>query len=87
MGVIHRDISPDNLIRRASDGKPVLIDFGCVKLAANAVSQSSGQSITLIGKKGYSPEEQMTQGKAFPSSDLYSLAATILVLLMTNYIE
>ena len=79
--LIHRDISPDNLIRRASDGKPVLIDFGCVKLAANAVSQSSGQSITLIGKKGYSPEEQMSQGKAFPSSDLYSLAATILVLL------
>lgn len=79
--LIHRDISPDNLIRRASDGKPVLIDFGCVKLAANAVSQSSGQSITLIGKKGYSPEEQMSRGKAFPSSDLYSLAATILVLL------
>ncbi|MDJ0532005.1 MAG: serine/threonine-protein kinase [Xenococcaceae cyanobacterium MO_207.B15] len=79
--LIHRDISPDNLIRRTYDGKPVLIDFGCVKLAANAVSQSSGQSVTLIGKKGYSPEEQMLSGRAFPNSDLYSLAATILVLL------
>ncbi len=79
--LIHRDISPDNLIRRADDGKPVLIDFGCVKLAANAVSQASGQYMTMIGKKGYSPEEQMIRGKAFPSSDFYSLAVTILVLL------
>ena len=79
--LIHRDISPDNLIRRESDGKPVLIDFGCVKLAANAVSKSTGQSITLIGKKGYSPDEQLRQGKAFPTSDLYSLAATAVVLL------
>ncbi|HHP7231568.1 MAG TPA: protein kinase [Xenococcaceae cyanobacterium] len=79
--LIHRDISPDNLIRRAADGKPVLIDFGCVKLAANAVSQSSGQSLTLIGKKGYSPEEQIQSGKAFPCSDLYALAATVVVLL------
>lgn len=79
--LIHRDISPDNLIRRELDGKPVLIDFGCVKLAANAVSQSTGQSITLIGKKGYSPHEQLSQGQAFPCSDLYSLAATAVVLL------
>lgn len=79
--LIHRDISPDNLIRRELDGKPVLIDFGCVKLAANAVSKSTGRSMTLIGKKGYSPEEQMRSGQAFPSSDLYSLAATAIVLL------
>lgn len=79
--LIHRDISPDNLIKRHSDGKPVLIDFGCVKLAANALSQSTGQHITLIGKKGYAPEEQMGKGKAVPSSDLYSLAVTIVVLL------
>ncbi|WP_036481678.1 serine/threonine-protein kinase [Myxosarcina sp. GI1] len=79
--LIHRDISPDNLIRRDVDGKPVLIDFGCVKIAANAVSRSTGRSITLIGKKGYSPEEQMRSGQAFPCSDLYSLAATALVLL------
>ena len=79
--LIHRDISPDNLIKRNSDGKPVLIDFGCVKIAANAVSQSTGRHITLIGKKGYAPEEQMGRGKAVPSSDLYSLAATIIVLL------
>ena len=79
--LIHRDISPDNLIRRKHDNKTVLIDFGCVKIAANAVSKSTGKSITLIGKKGYSPNEQLHRGQAFPCSDLYSLAATAIVLL------
>ena len=79
--LIHRDISPDNLIYRREDKKPVLIDFGCVKLAANAVSRSQGYLVTLIGKKGYAPEEQMRNGSAFPSSDLYALAATAIVLL------
>ena len=79
--LIHRDISPDNLILRVEDDKPILIDFGCVKLAANAVSKSTGQSLTLIGKKGYSPDEQLRHGEAFPNSDLYALAATAVVLL------
>ncbi len=79
--LIHRDISPDNLIRRELDEKTVLIDFGCVKIAANAVSKSTGRSVTLIGKKGYSPDEQMRRGQAMRCSDLYSLAATAVVLL------
>lgn len=79
--LIHRDISPDNLILRDLDERPVLIDFGCVKLAANAVSKSKGYSVTLIGKKGYSPDEQIRRGQAMPSSDLYALAATSVVLL------
>lgn len=79
--LIHRDISPDNLIHRPLDGKTILIDFGCVKIAANALSQSTGRSITLIGKKGYSPDEQIRRGQAFPCSDLYALAATAVVLL------
>jgi serine/threonine protein kinase len=79
--LIHRDISPDNLIYRRADNKPVLIDFGCVKLAANAVSRSQGFSVTLIGKKGYAPEEQMRSGSAFPNSEFYALAATVVVLL------
>ena len=82
--VVHRDISPDNLIYRCSDSFPVLIDFGGVKqLPASKgfwFTQLAGNR-TLLGKKGYAPEEQLRQGKAFPSSDLYSLAVTILVLL------
>lgn len=82
--IIHRDISPDNLIQRNSDKLPVLIDFGSVKqLAINAIAQATQIPGTIIGKPGYSPEEQMKQGKASVSSDLYALAVTILVL-MTN---
>ncbi|MBW4495668.1 MAG: protein kinase [Oscillatoria princeps RMCB-10] len=82
-GVVHRDISPDNLILRTADGLPVLIDFGAVKqIAANALSQYTQQPAgTSVGKEGYAPDEQMRQGKAFPCSDLYSLAVTVLVLL------
>ena len=38
LGVIHRDISPDNLMLRNSDQLPVLIDFGCVKQVAATVA-------------------------------------------------
>jgi serine/threonine protein kinase len=82
--VVHRDISPDNLILRRSDNQPVLIDFGGVKqLPASKgfwFTQLNGNR-TLLGKKGYAPEEQLRQGKAFHNSDLYSLAVTALVLL------
>ena len=82
--VVHRDISPDNLILRTTDNLPVLIDFGGVK----QLPASQGfwytklpANRTLLGKKGYAPEEQLRQGKAFHSSDLYSLGVTALVLL------
>ncbi|MDZ8086046.1 MAG: serine/threonine-protein kinase [Nostoc sp. DedQUE12b] len=82
--VIHRDISPDNLILRRSDNLPVLIDFGGVKQLPASQGFWRTKLVgnnTLLGKKGYAPEEQLRQGKAFFSSDLYSLAVTSLVLL------
>ncbi|RCJ36274.1 serine/threonine protein kinase [Nostoc punctiforme NIES-2108] len=82
--VIHRDISPDNLIWRRSDNLPVLIDFGGVKQLPASQGFWRTKLVgnnTLLGKKGYAPEEQLRQGKAFFSSDLYSLAVTTLVLL------
>jgi serine/threonine protein kinase, bacterial len=84
LGVIHRDIAPDNLIRRSSDGLPILIDFGGVKqIAVNAEIQARGNSETLtrLGKVGYAPHEQMQHGTVSQHSDLYALAATALVLL------
>lgn len=83
-GVIHRDISPDNIILRQSDQLPVLVDFGCVKeIAATAVSNFTNLGVlqTRLGKKGYAPEEQLRKGEVYVNSDLYSLAVTTLVLI------
>ncbi|VXD17377.1 serine/threonine-protein kinase [Planktothrix paucivesiculata] len=86
-GVIHRDISPDNMIQRQADGLPMLIDFGGVKLiqakveSELAVQGGQNPSPTRLGKVGYAPDEQMRLGMVYPNSDLYALAATMLVLL------
>ncbi len=81
-GIIHRDISPENIILRDSDAKPVLIDFGVVKeLATRLRSPESAMPEATVGKLGYSPSEQMQTGGAYPSSDLYALAVTAIVLL------
>ena len=83
IGVIHRDIAPDNLISRNTDGLPVLIDFGGVKQLATVVQQQVSHDgvPTRLGKAGYAPEEQMESGQVSPSADLYALAVTALVLL------
>ena len=75
--VIHRDISPDNIIRRRSDKKLVLVDFGAAKHATATLLAKTG---TSIGKPSYGAPEQM-QGKAVFQSDLYGLGVTCLHLL------
>lgn len=77
-GVIHRDITPTNIIRRKADHKPILIDFGVAKQFSEAVMYEPG---TRIGTEGYAPIEQLRSGQAYPSSDLYSLGTTCLHLL------
>ncbi len=77
-GVIHRDIKPPNIMRRQSDGKYVLIDFGASKQLKSTVVAGQG---TQIGTNGYSPFEQMKRGEAYPASDLYSLGVTCFYLL------
>jgi serine/threonine protein kinase len=82
LGIIHRDISPENLILRLQDQCPVLIDFGVVKeIATQVQSQSSTEPGTVVGKLGFAPVEQLQSGRVYPSSDLYSLAVTAVVLL------
>jgi len=65
MGVIHRDISPDNLILRRSDHLPVLIDFGGVKQVAATVASQFYQPVAgtsspaTFRQVGYAPHEQI----------------------------
>ncbi|MEG4961983.1 MULTISPECIES: serine/threonine-protein kinase [unclassified Microcoleus] len=73
-GVIHRDIKPANFIRRQSDGKIVLIDFGAVKEIGCLSVNMHGQvtPTIVIGTHGYMPDEQ-ANGKPRFSSDVYAV--------------
>ncbi|MBW4623863.1 MAG: protein kinase [Cyanosarcina radialis HA8281-LM2] len=73
--VIHRDIKPANLIRRAADGKIVLIDFGAVKEINTLVVTPQGNTTLAIGTPGYMPSEQNSGHPKF-SSDIYAIGMT-----------
>jgi serine/threonine protein kinase len=74
-GVIHRDIKPDNIMRRALDRKLILIDFGAIKQVRNQQMLDGQQTMTVaIGTPGYMPIEQAS-GNPRPSSDLYALGS------------
>jgi serine/threonine-protein kinase len=80
--IFHRDITPDNIIRCQNTGLPKLIDFGAVKQLRLTLSTiSPHQNHTCIGKPGYAPQEQLLGKEISPTSDLYALGATALVLL------
>jgi WD40 repeat protein/tRNA A-37 threonylcarbamoyl transferase component Bud32 len=82
--VIHRDITPNNILRRP-DGRLVLIDFGVAKQLNQASPTDPMAEVgTRVGTEGYAPIEQFRGGKAFPASDLYSLGATCLHLMTQN---
>lgn len=71
--VLHRDISPENIIIHP-DGRGVLIDFGA---ARRAVADKS-QLLTGIVREGYSPPEQFGQGgRQGPWTDIYALGAVL----------
>jgi len=73
-GMLHRDISPDNLLLDKDDNL-TLIDFGAAR--EDARRQTRALSSVLSVKDGYSPHEfYYTDGSQDPSSDIYSVGAT-----------
>ncbi len=68
--LIHRDISPDNLM--LEKGKIRLIDFGCAREAATGT-----ETLTISLKNGFAPIEQYQHKGQGPWTDVYALSATI----------
>ena len=70
LGLIHRDISPDNLM--LENGKIKLLDFGCARESA-----SQSETMTIALKQGYAPLEQYQHKGQGAWTDVYALSATI----------
>ncbi|MBW4673673.1 MAG: serine/threonine protein kinase [Desmonostoc geniculatum HA4340-LM1] len=85
--IIHRDISPDNIMLPDGNDLPVLIDFSVGKQITDINDAKTSNQVTfvgkmsLVGKVGYAPREQISLGLCSPSSDLYALGVTAIVLL------
>jgi serine/threonine protein kinase len=72
--MLHRDISPDNILLDANN-KPILIDFGAAR--QQMPKSERAMSAFRVVKDGYSPQEFYLAGSPqYPCSDLYALAAT-----------
>ncbi len=79
-GVVHRNLSLDTLIVRQQDQLPIVINFGLVRERVTQLQLHPLDQDAALGKWGFVPPEQL-HGKADPTSDLYALAVTAIVLL------
>ena len=76
-GIIHRDISPDNIMVQ-NDGRLILLDLGAAKDLDIQGKDGNLQSSQMVAKQGFSPVEQYGRdGKIGSWTDVYAMAATI----------
>jgi len=80
MNIVHRDISPPNLMVSLA-GEVKILDFGIARARTHVVESMPG---LLVGKVGYMAPEQVTAGESSPLSDIYGLGAVAFELLTGN---
>lgn len=73
VGVMHRDVKPGNVLL-AKDGRVLLTDFGIAAIEGDSSITRTGE---LVGSIDYLAPERVTGGAPDPSSDLWSLGATL----------
>ncbi len=71
-GIIHGDLNPNNLIRRAEDGKLFLVDFGIAQPQHSTPDPAQSKTTLAVGGLGYIPSEQLI-GHPRRNSDIYAL--------------
>ena len=77
-GMLHRDISPDNIMVTTDYGQLKLIDFGTAKDLTRVNEKTMGYSVSQsVVRMNYSPLEMFSSVEKQPSSDIYSLCATM----------